>query len=486
MLFRETIAAGGADGGALAIPGGAPAFGAHARSKMGKLESAGLRGIGSVETGERQGDARRVMVNRCCEARNGTMDFFFDYSCPYAYVAFTQLARLEAASRLRGACVRIVLRPMLLGGVFAARGTAQNLMNVLGEAKARHNFDDMARWAALFGVPLRIPSEHPRRTVEALRATIATGVDPAVVAGFYRAYWVEGRAPSDPATITDVVTAAGHDASEVLRRTAEGDVKQALRAATDEAIAKNVFGAPSFVREDGELFWGQDRMHFAFDLPYDQILHQVLPEVMPSSTVEAPTMHTLELYWDFSSPYAYLASTQAEALAKRTGSKLVWRPMLLGAVFKQVGQVDVPILSFSDAKRDYLSKDMFRWAEHWAVPFRFPSRFPVNTVKALRVYLALPEERRDAFRAATFRAYWAEDRDIADDAVLRELVGDPAAAEAALARTQDPAVKQALFEATDRAVKAGVFGAPSWIIDEKELFWGQDRIPLVEHALSRN
>ena len=402
------------------------------------------------------------------------MDFFFDYSCPYAYVAFTQLARLDRAKR-------VVLRPMLLGGVFAARGTAQNLMNVLGPAKAQHNFEDMHRWAAVFDVPLKVPSEHPRRTVEALRATLATGVDPAVVAGFYRAYWVEGRAPSDPATITDVVAAAGHDANEVMRRLATDEVKQALRIATDDAIAKGIFGAPSFVREDGELFWGQDRMHFAFELPYGVV-------IPPRSTEEQnrnPVMHTLELYWDFSSPYAYLASTQAEALAKRTGAKLVWRPMLLGAVFKQVGQVDVPLLAFSEAKRNYLAKDLHRWAEHWGVPFRFPSRFPMNTVKALRVWLALPEERRNAFRAAAFHAFWAEDRDIADDAVLRELIGDAAIAEATLARTQDQSVKQALFDATDRAVKAGVFGAPAWVIDDKDLYWGQDRIPLVEHALAR-
>lgn len=396
------------------------------------------------------------------------MDFFFDYSCPYAYLAFTQLDRLAS---MRG--TRIDLRPMLLGGVFAAHGTSQNLFNELGPAKAAHNGADMHRWAALFGVPLRMPPEHPRRTVEALRATIVTNVDRAVVAGFYRAYWAEGRAPSDESTIRDVVARAGHDPDRVMARIAEPDVKAALRAATDEAIARGIFGAPAFVREDGELFWGQDRMHFAFDVPYASAL--------PTTNGPATTPHTLDLYWDFSSPYAYLASTQAEALAARTGARLEWRPMLLGAVFKTIGQVDVPLLAFSEAKRTYMLKDITRWAAHWNVPFRFPSRFPMNTVKALRVYLALPEARRAAFRAATFRAFWADDRDIADDAVLRELVGE--GADEVLARTQDPAIKQALFAATERAVKAGVFGAPTWVVDEKELFWGQDRIPLVERAL---
>ncbi|HEX4514210.1 MAG TPA: DsbA family protein, partial [Polyangiaceae bacterium] len=82
-----------------------------------------------------------------------------------------------------------------------------------------------------------------------------------------------------------------------------------------------------------------------------------------------------------------------------------------------------------------------------------------------------------------YRAYWAEDRDIADDATLRELIGEDA--NAILARTQESTVKQALIDATNEAVKRGVFGAPTWIIDGQELIWGQDRIPLVERAVSR-
>jgi len=193
--------------------------------------------------------------------------------------------------------------------------------------------------------------------------------------------------------------------------------------------------------------------------------------------------HTLEIYWDFSSPFAYLGSTQAEAVAKRHGAELVWRPMLLGGVFRAIGQVDVPLFTWSDAKKKYTYDDMHRWAAYWGVPFKFPTNFPANSLKAMRAYLALPEERRADFRTRTFEAYWAEDRNIGDDAVLRELIGEDG--EAVLARTQDPSVKKALIDATEHAVKAGVFGAPTWVVDGKELFWGQDRIPLVERELER-
>jgi 2-hydroxychromene-2-carboxylate isomerase len=191
--------------------------------------------------------------------------------------------------------------------------------------------------------------------------------------------------------------------------------------------------------------------------------------------------HTLELYWDFSSPFAYLGSTQAEALAARTGATLIWRPMLLGAVFKAIGQADAPILTWSEQKRSYYFKDLARWAEHWGVPFRFPSRFPMMTVKALRAWHALPEPRQKPFLDAVFRAYWAEDRDIADDATLRAILGE--GADEVLAKCATKEVKDALFASTQRAIDAGVFGAPAWVVDGKDLFWGQDRIVLVERAL---
>lgn len=139
--------------------------------------------------------------------------------------------------------------------------------------------------------------------------------------------------------------------------------------------------------------------------------------------------------------------------------------------------------TWSEAKQRHTLADMQRWAEYWEVPFQFPGIFPINSVKALRAWIALPPEARDDFRARAFRAYWAEGRDISDDAVLRDLLGPRA--DATLAAINDPAIKQQLIDATTRAAEAGVFGAPTWVVDGTELFWGQDRIPLVERALSR-
>lgn len=403
-----------------------------------------------------------------------TLDFWFDYSCPYAYLASTQV---EAFARRIGRKLRY--RPMLLGGVFKAHGTPQNLMNVLPPSKARHNALDMQRWAELFGVDLTVPQGHPFRTVEALRATLATGIDPRVVHGFFRAYWVEGKPPSAPETLRTVLASAGYDPQAVLAESETPRIKNELRTRTDEAVSLGIFGAPSYILDGKELYWGQDRMDLIAGGPGPYFS----PTAIHTTHTGQTMTHTLELYWDFSSPFAYLGSTQAEALAQRTGARLVWRPMLLGGLFRLIGQVDVPFAHFPPAKQKYYLQDMQRWADYWGVPFKFPSRFPMNTVKALRVYISLPEERRRAFREATFRAYWVEDKDISDDTVLRDLIGPDA--DTVLERSRTPEIKQALIDATQRAADAGVFGAPTWVIDGRDLYWGQDRIPLVERALMR-
>ncbi len=185
------------------------------------------------------------------------LDFWFDYSCPYAYLGATQVEALAART---GAA--LAWRPMLLGGVFAANGTPQKLFATLPAAKAAHNERDLRRWAELFGVPLRFPAGHPLRSVEALRATVAAGVDPRVIHGLYRAYWVEGRGPSEEGTLRDVLSAAGHDADRVLAVIGRPEARDDLRRRTDEAIALGVFGAPAYVVDGRRLYWGQDRMEF--------------------------------------------------------------------------------------------------------------------------------------------------------------------------------------------------------------------------------
>jgi len=190
----------------------------------------------------------------------GKVELFYDFSCPYAYLGHTQIEALCAAE---GA--ELVWKPFLLGGVFKAVGFTGASMS---PAKARNNLRDMYRWADHFGVPLNMPPTHPNRTVLALRAALAAG-DALVTASkaIYRAYWVEARDISDAGVLRAALDGAGLDGADLLARADSDAVKDDLRARTDEAIAADVFGAPTFLvtAADGgaaQLFWGQDRLEF--------------------------------------------------------------------------------------------------------------------------------------------------------------------------------------------------------------------------------
>jgi 2-hydroxychromene-2-carboxylate isomerase len=399
-----------------------------------------------------------------------SLDFWFDYTCPFAYLGSTQARALAARMG-----VPLVYRPVLLGGIFRAVDTPQHLFASHGPQRAAHERADMQRWAARFGVELRMPEGHPLRSVEALRATLATGNDPAVIDAFYRVYWTEGRAISSKEVITEVVSKAGHDAADVLQRIASPAIKDELRARTDEGVSLGLFGVPTWIVDGAHLYWGQDRLAF---------VEGVRP-VAPAQSDAAPATSShpaAEFYWDFSSPFAYLAATQLDALARRTGRRIDAVPILLGGLFRAIGTPDVPLATFSEAKQRHTMNDLHRWAAYWGVPFRFPSRFPTKSLRALRVYLALPEAHRARYRNAVFRACWVEDRDIASDPVIAECIGDDLLARDAFLRADSDDVKGSLRASTERAVARGVFGVPTFVVND-DLYWGQDRLELVERAL---
>jgi 2-hydroxychromene-2-carboxylate isomerase len=395
--------------------------------------------------------------------------FYYDFSCPYAYLASTQIEAVAARGH-----AQLEWRPMLLGGVFRAVGTPD--VPAMIPAKARLNHLDMHRWADHLGVPLVMPPGHPNRTVLALRATLAAEAEiPRASHALFRAYWALGRDLSRPEVVREALDEAGLDGAALVARAEEPAIKDALRARTDEAVAQGVFGAPSFVVTDGEqrdLHWGQDRMFFlegASHLAPEPTGPTVVPEV--------------SFFFDVSSPFAYLAATQIEAVAAGSGARVRWRPFLLGALFKGIGTPDVPLFTLSQAKQRFVGADLDRWAAHHGVPLRFPSRFPMNTVKALRLLVQLPDGQRSALALALFRAYWADDRDIGDDAELAAIAASVGLDGAALlAGAKSDAVKDQLKVATAEAAAAGLCGAPSFLVGDL-LFWGQDRLLFVDKAL---
>jgi 2-hydroxychromene-2-carboxylate isomerase len=399
------------------------------------------------------------------------LEFFYDFSCPYAYLASTRIERIAKAT---GAALEY--KPFLLGGVFRALGSATPDVLPMSAPKARLNGLDMQRWAELFDVPLRMPKTHPNRTVTALRATLACGDIPRATHALFRAYWVDGADLSDPAVIGAALESAGLDPKPALAAAEHADVKRELRERTNEAVARGVFGAPAcFV--DGELFWGQDRLGFVAEALGG---HAALVGLVPDPR---QTDHSteVEFFFDFSSPFAYLASTQIESVAASAGARVVFRPFLLGALFKNIGTDNVPMLGFSPAKQAWVGSDIARYAKRYAVGFRFPSTFPIRSVLPLRTAIAAGDALPRVMHAL-FKAAWVDDRDIAEATSLKQILSDAGCDPASVDAAGSPDVKAKLREYTDRAESIGACGAPTCVVGDY-LFWGQDRLELVRRAL---
>jgi len=193
-------------------------------------------------------------------------------------------------------------------------------------------------------------------------------------------------------------------------------------------------------------------------------------------------MKRVEFFYDYASTYSYLAHREIERIAHEAGAEVVYRPMVLGFVFKATGNT---MPAAVPAKAAYMTHDVARWARHYGLPFHMPSVFPVNTIRALRgAIVALEDGCFLPYHHAVMAAYWAQNQDIGDPATLADVVrGAGLDAERLLARTDDPAVKETLKRTTDEAVARGVFGAPTFFVGS-EMFWGNDRLQFVAEALA--
>jgi 2-hydroxychromene-2-carboxylate isomerase len=198
-------------------------------------------------------------------------------------------------------------------------------------------------------------------------------------------------------------------------------------------------------------------------------------------------MKEIEVFFDCSSPWTYLAFENLLRMQAELEFAIAWRPMLVGGIFNSVNpsvyqsrETPVP------AKAAYMKKDLADWARVAGLRIIFPpSVFPVNSVKAMRGCIWLePQGRLVDFARACFEAYWSRDCDISQDAVLRDLCAgagiDP---DAFLAGIVEPAVKDQLRLNTDEAIARGAFGSPTIFLGD-DMYFGNDRLPLVRAALA--
>lgn len=192
-------------------------------------------------------------------------------------------------------------------------------------------------------------------------------------------------------------------------------------------------------------------------------------------------MHPIDFYFDFISPYAFLASTRIEQLANRHGRTVRWHAFRLGVtVVKVMGlrpMMETPL------KGNYTAKDVVRLAHMMGEPLVPTTTLP-DPLPPARLFHAVPREHSGALAKALLRACWAQGLDIGNEAVLKDIAAElklaPGAVDSAL---HDPVTKSALAQATASAIKRGVFGSPICAVGD-ELFWGTDRLWLLDHYLA--
>lgn len=195
------------------------------------------------------------------------------------------------------------------------------------------------------------------------------------------------------------------------------------------------------------------------------------------------TPATIELFYDYGSPFTSLLDTQIEHIADAHGAVVKYRPMLLGGVFKATGNRS-PILEECKPKAAYGSAHLQRLVSHYGVDFAFNESFPINTLQLMRVaHAALDTERFSQVHRAIFRGVWADNRNLGDAAEIAAVLKEASAdADALLARASEPTIKDALRATTDEAVERGVFGAPTLFVDG-EMYFGNDHLFLMVAAL---
>jgi 2-hydroxychromene-2-carboxylate isomerase len=197
----------------------------------------------------------------------------------------------------------------------------------------------------------------------------------------------------------------------------------------------------------------------------------------------------IEFFFDCSSPWTYLAFHNIQPLAAEFGAEITWRPILVGGIFNTINpSVYEGRAHPVPAKARYSGKDMQDWARVAGLKIKMPpSVFPVNSVKAMRMCLVLaPQGKLIPFATAVFETYWGADQDISQDAVLREIctrVGLDA--DDLLAAQAADAIKAQLRANTDEVIARGGFGSPTIFVGTTDMYFGNDRLPLVRAALER-
>lgn len=407
--------------------------------------------------------------------------FFFDIVCPYAYTASTLLNELSLKLN-----VRFIWRPVLLGGLYQAtqapQGAAGSATDPMSHPKRVYSALELARTLKRYRVPYKEGVGPTQRTLNAMRLLTAVpdqNTRVQLAHKLFHMYWYEGRDMT--------LTSSLQEAADSVRMTmdvgstvGEEGVKETLKNNTDSAAEMGVFGVPTF-QLDGKLFFGVDsipRLATKLGSTYVQPLR------LCSHTTSSRKVK-LTFYYDYSSPWSFLAFSQLQQVLRNVSPIQVnveFVPVLVGALFRSLNAPIVPATAMPPAKVAYYMTNALDTSEHLKLPFTYSSHFPLKSVLALRADIASGHNIK--LMTSLFSAAWQRDLDISKQEVVSDIVRECGLNSSdILASTQTEPVKTQLKANTERAKACGAFGVPTFQVDDGMVVWGQDRLNVVEDLL---
>ncbi|XP_028403916.1 uncharacterized protein LOC114526489 isoform X2 [Dendronephthya gigantea] len=364
---------------------------------------------------------------------------------------------------------------------------SQSPMLTSGDAKKKVMSEDMKRLFSRYNVTINAPISPTMNCLSAMRLLAATpdssttNIRQELSHAFFSSHWVESKDITSSDVLQTMSNAVGWNVD--VEKIIEQRGKTLLWENTKEALDNGAFGVPSFLVNE-KLFWGVDSMHFV-EKELGNVNAAPLRLVQPPSSQHSAT---LTIYYDLSSPWSFIGSTQIANLIsslKPVNIKVEYVPIVVGSLFKQIGTPVVPMRHLSPAKLAYLTKSLHDWCDyHGITGFRFPSNFPLRTVLPMRVLLASDDSDRERLLAILYKAAWVDDKNIGDEEIVREILQSAGYdADELLNKAHRQDIKDQLRANTDRAISVGVCGVPSYQVDGGAVIWGQDRLNIVADLL---
>ncbi|CAG8590232.1 9794_t:CDS:2, partial [Ambispora gerdemannii] len=445
-----------------------------------------------------------------------TVEFLFDIQSPWAYIASTRISVIVRRTR-----AKVLWTPVSLGGVYEAvkapQSKAGNSTYVMGPQRATYHQLDFKRTLRRNNLKINYQPNHPVKSLDALRLLHATPDThrEQLAHALYHSYWIQNNDISDRRLLLATAKELNIPSEYPLDNSifTNTTIQERLRKATQRAVNLGAPDVPSFVINNYQnsgterLFWGQDRLHFV-ELALEQAsrgvssfkeidnIDKYYPRCVKRGT-KSDKERTLRFWFDFASPWSFLAYTQLERIRREAGDKvkIEYMPFLLGAVFRKLGMADIPLFTMPKANQQYWTFDLLDWTDFWNAlalqsdpnykpfSFKWTQVFPIRSITALRVFLLEPKTIDCLFKAS-----WQDDIPLGtSEEILANVLNKggfdgPALIQATKNNVNN--VKDRLLKNTELAVEKGLFGAPIFQVDDGQLVWGQDRINVVEDLLA--